>query len=159
MHNRAQAWKPLIGWALPAALVAVLAWLLTPVLTSAWVEWDDTDPTITLKGGHTLSVQVAWPSPYTCTIQGPILVQVETPKGMKAEVVSEDVRQFPCQTLSTQTTLTERRGGGKEVKVRVLVQAPGDFPVRVSISLDGQVVSAPEGRSNAWVEGEVEVRR
>lgn len=158
MHNRTPVWKPLRRWTSLAVLVAILGWLVLPTLASAWLEWDDVDPTITLKGGHTLSVRVEWPQPSTCSIQGPILVEVQAPKGLKAEVVQESVGNFPCQTLTTQTTLIEKRGGGKEVEVRVLVRANTEFPVRVPISLDGSLVTTPEGVSNSWIEGEVTVR-
>ncbi|MFN3973816.1 MAG: hypothetical protein ACK4K2_00845 [Dehalococcoidia bacterium] len=158
MHNGTRAWKPLRRWTFPAVLVAVLGWLLVPAIASGWIEWDDVDPLISLRGGHILSVRVEWPRPFTCSIQGPILVEVQAPKGLKALVVEESSGDFPCQTLTTHTTVSEKRGGGKEVEVRVLVRSNTDFPVRVPISLDGSLVTAPEGTSNSWVEGEVTVR-
>lgn len=158
MHNWTRVWNPLRRWTFPAVLVAVLGWLLVPAIVSGWIEWDDVDPVISLKGGHILSVQVEWPRPFTCSVQGPILVEVQAPKGLKAQVVKESSGAFPCQTLTTQTTVLEERGGGKEVEVRVLVRANTDFPVRVLISLDGSLVTTLEDTSNSWVEGEVTVR-
>lgn len=153
-----KARNPLQKWAFTAVLVAVLGWLLVPAIAAAWLEWDDVDPIIRLKGGHILSVDVEWPQPFTCTVQGPILVEVEVPKGLKAELVAEASKAFPCQTLATQTTIIEKRGGGKEVEVRALVRASASFPVRVLISLDGQLIATPEGTSNSWVGGEITVR-
>lgn len=151
------AWRPSQGLAFLVALALALAWWMAPGVASAWLSWTGIDPVITLDGGHQVSVRVEWPANFTCTIQGPIEVEVMVPDGLGAGVMVESSSQFPCRTLSTQTSISVKGDGGgdNEIDIAVKLKAGPEFPVKVYLFLDGQQVGVVEGSSQGAVSGSV----
>lgn len=146
------------GWSFLTVLMLVLAVWLTPALVGAWTDWTGIDPVIDVDGKQ-VSVYVEWPSEMTDEIEPLIPTTVTVNQGRNAYVVSESSEVIDDVLISTKTSLAYAPGLGKNVMVAVTVASDDDdvFPVRVHLSLDGQVVAIVEGVSNSPVIGTVYV--
>ncbi len=144
------------------ALGILTALLMIPSLAQAWMDWDGTDPVIQFTGGQTLAIRIEWPREFTCSINGPIEVNVKAPAKLNASLVSESTGTFPCQTVSTnittETDLDTAPGKGNAVRVQVEVKSEDDFPVNVYLTLDGGNAKKLTGKSNSEIRGAVAVR-
>jgi hypothetical protein len=138
--------------------LAMVAWI-APAIASAWLSCDGLDPVIALDGKQKLSVQIDWPSKYSCSIQGPIEVQVSVPAGMDARLVKETVAETSCGTISTVTSITNRSGDKRsdQVQVAVKINASQSFPAIVTVSVDGNVARVLRGSSSSGIKGWVSI--
>ena len=121
------------------ALVLVLAVSITP--TFARLAWCSTDPIVTLPDGRVVSVLVEAPVEFAGS---EVKVKINAPHGAVLDsVLPGDL------VLNVKYKDNESKG-----EFKLAVDPEGKFPVRVTVSLDNQVVKVIEGETSESVEME-----
>jgi hypothetical protein len=135
-------------------LLALLA-LALPAPARAEVEWCKKDPVVRLNGTE-LQIWVAIPAQYQPLVNGPVQVEVGTPKGVRRELVYTD---SGFNGYGEAVTFGDIKGSIKagafptEIRVRVPIDgsrlAPGEVvPVQVEIIPDNAPAVSVLGTSN-----------
>ena len=135
------------------AVSSMLAMFAIAPVVHGGITWSGIDP-IFLVNGHQFNVYIEWPSQYTCTIQGPIEVDVRVPNNAPYAFImesSDDVGGCGSpQFTETKVDFDNR----DNVEVKTEVHSAQVFPVRVLVYLDGLLVRTYEGMSSDDITGD-----
>jgi hypothetical protein len=142
--------------AVHALIPILLALALAPPAQAAI--WCKTDPVVALDG-RLVDIQVAVPLEYVLAVNGPIQVQVQTPKTVHRELILNDLGY---NGHGTEVTFVD--GGGvvkdKRIPTRVTVSVPIDpsllppdtvVPVEATVMPDNALPVVAEGTSERTV--------
>ena len=143
---------------LAAAIPALIILFASATVVFGGLRWIGMDPIVTLDDAE-VSVYVQWPGQHTCSIDGPIEIGVNYPTGISdAQLVSESQSQFGCSgtgglvvELETATALQESPdtpSNADKVIVTTLLTSSETMPVKVEVTLDGEVIRKCAGKSN-----------
>lgn len=136
-------------WIVPSVAALLMALLVVPV-AYAGILWSGIDPVFDVKGNR-FNVVIEWPSQYTCSIDDPIDVKIRVPDDSSYVFIresSEDVGN--CGSPQRTVTKVKFDADGGEVKVMARVRSEFDFPVKVKVFLNGELVRDQAGFSNRW---------
>ncbi len=138
-----------------SALSAILAVLVLVLPASAGYTWCKSDPVISLDG-TLVDITVAVPLEYVPAVNGPINIEVKTPKTVQRELVLSDLGYNGHGVV---VVFTDGSGvvQDKEFQADIMVEVPVDssqlapgevVPVEVTVLPDNALPVTIEGTSN-----------
>ena len=116
-------------------VLALLSLLLVALPATAAQEWCPKDPVVELNGVR-VEIVVAIPAEYVGLVNGPIQVEVATPRGTERELVFTDDGFNGHGEVVRFTDLGSAPGSSFPARIRVVVPLSGDttIPVQVTVT-------------------------
>ena len=134
-----------------AAASVVLTFLVAAPVVYGGLRWSGFDPAIRLADGTVVNIEIGMPPGQWCQIDGPIGVMVSVPQGSGAAVVFEQPATESNCYVTTSTTIDEGNTDGAAY-VGVDVEAKGNFPVDVVVSINGAEVRTCSSKAGDTVQ-------
>ncbi len=118
-----------------ALILALVVLLLVPLPTAAGQLWCPKDPVVELNGTR-VQIVVAIPAEYVGLVNGPIQVEIATPRGTERELVFTDDGFNGHGEVVRFTDLGSAPGTSFPARIRVVVPLSGDttIPAQVTVT-------------------------
>jgi len=133
-------------WRIPAVMISLAVVFLVSTLgmAQAFWSWCWWDPELDIEG-HQVNINIAIPEDGIDAVVGKIIVLVEVPKGVDAEVLAETILPNGVTTDTHIIACGLPVDGEIDVDVMVMVPTKNDkFPLLIEVLVDGELVESEE---------------